>query len=111
MKEVFVTKVPRGPVCVDLSDFLKLLLVQVKAGGDVREGERVSVWNRKEGKGLILVSRLWPGCPLSAEFVLGVVLVQQFDVCEGKVASFAFTFTLPLAVDVYFGHLHHVAHL
>lgn len=38
MKEVFVTKVPRGPVCVDLSDFLKLLLVQVKAGGDVREG-------------------------------------------------------------------------
>lgn len=62
-------------------------------------------------KDLILVSRLWPGCPLSAEFFLGVVLVQQFDVREGKVASLAFTFPLPLAVDVYFGHLHHIAHL
>lgn len=62
-------------------------------------------------EGLILVSRMRHGCPLSAEFILGVVLVQQFDVCEGKVATFAFTFTLPLAVHVYFGHLHHVAHL
>ena len=62
-------------------------------------------------KGLILVSRLRPNCPLSAEFVLGIVLVQQFDVCEGKVATFAFTFPLPLAVHVNFGHLHHIAHL
>lgn len=62
-------------------------------------------------KGLILVSKLQLGGPLSAELVLGVVLVQQFDVCEGEVATFAFTFTLPLAVHVYFGHLHHVAHL
>lgn len=62
-------------------------------------------------KDLILVSRLRRGRPLSAEFILGVVLVQQFDVCEGKVATFAFTFALPLAVHVYFGHLHHVAHL
>lgn len=62
-------------------------------------------------KGLILVSRLRPGCPLSAEFILGVVLVQQFDMCEGKVATFAFTFTLPLAVHIYFGHLHHIAQL
>lgn len=57
------------------------------------------------------MSRLWAGCPLSAEFVLGVVLVQQFDMCEGKVTTLAFTFALPLAVHVYFGHLHHVAHL
>ena len=57
------------------------------------------------------MSRLRPGRPLSAELVLGVVLVQQFDVREGKVATFAFTFTLPLAVHVDFGHLHHVAHL
>lgn len=62
-------------------------------------------------KGLMLVSRLRPGSPLSAELVLGVVLVQQFDVREGKVATLAFTFALPLAVHVYFGHLHHVAHL
>lgn len=71
-------------------------------GKEMREGVK---------KDLILVSRLWPGCPLSAEFFLGAVLVQQFDVCEGKVATFAFTFPLPLAVHVYFGHLHHVAHL
>lgn len=63
------------------------------------------------GKGLILVSKLQLGGPLSAELVLGVVLVQQFDVCEGEVATFAFTFTLPLAIHVYFGHLHPVAHL
>lgn len=62
-------------------------------------------------KGLILVSKLRLSCPLSAEFVLGVVLVQQFDVCEGEVATLAFTFTLPLAVHVYFGHLHNVVHL
>lgn len=59
----------------------------------------------------MLVSRLWLSRPLSAEFVLGAVLVQQFDVREGEVATFAFTFALPLAVHVYFGHLHHVAHL
>lgn len=57
------------------------------------------------------MSKLRLGSPLSAEFVLGVVLVQQFDVCEGEVASLPFTFALPLAVHVYFGHLHHVAHL
>lgn len=57
------------------------------------------------------MSKLQLGSPLSAEFVLGVVLVQQFDVCEGEVATLAFTFALPLAVHVYFGHLHHVAHL
>lgn len=71
-------------------------------------------WEGREGrerKALMLVSRLRPGCPLSAELVLGVVLVQQFDVCEGKVATFAFTFALPLAVHVDFGHLHHIAHL
>lgn len=62
-------------------------------------------------KDLILVSRLRPGCPLSAELFLGAVLVQQFDVCERKVATFAFTLPLPLAVHVYFGHLHHVTHL
>lgn len=39
----------RGPV----ADSLKLYLVQVKAGADVREGERVSVCvgNGKEGRG------------------------------------------------------------
>lgn len=62
-------------------------------------------------KGLILVSRLRPGRPPSAQFILCVVLVQQFDVREGKVAALAFTFTFPLAVHVYFGHLHHIAHL
>lgn len=112
---VCITRVRQGPVCFVLSDSLKLYLVQVRAGADVRAGERVSVCGtgRKGGvrKGLILVSRLRPGCPLSAELVLCVVLVQQFDVREGKVATFAFTFTLPLAVHVYFGHLHHIAHL
>lgn len=39
------------------------------------------------------------------------MLVQQFDVCEGKVATLSFTFPLPLAIYIYFGHLHHVAHL
>lgn len=39
------------------------------------------------------------------------MLVQQFDVCEGEVTTFAFTFALPLAVHIYFGHLHSVAHL
>lgn len=62
-------------------------------------------------KGLTLVSWSLPSCPLSAQIVLGTVLVQQFDVCEGKVATFAFTLPLPLAVHVNFGHLHHVAHL
>lgn len=51
------------------------------------------------------------GRPSSAQFVLGAVLVQQFDVRERKVAMLAFTFALPLAVHVDFGHLHHVAHL
>lgn len=59
---------------------------------------------------LILVSS-GRGRPLSAQLVLSVVLVQQFDVREGKVATFAFTFALPLAVHVDFGHLHQVAHL
>lgn len=57
------------------------------------------------------MSKLQPGSPLSAELVLGVVLVQQFDVREGEVAALAFTFAFPLAVHVDFGHLHHVAHL
>lgn len=39
------------------------------------------------------------------------MLVQQFDVREGEVTTFAFTFALPLAVHIYFGHLHSVAHL
>lgn len=39
------------------------------------------------------------------------MLVQQFDVREGEVTAFAFTFALPLAVHIYFGHLHRVAHL
>lgn len=73
--------------------------------------ERVSVREGEVRKGLILVSRLLPGCSLSAELILGVVLVQQFDMREGKVAALAFTFTLPLAVHVYFGHLHQVPHL
>lgn len=57
------------------------------------------------------MSKLRLSRPLSAELVLGVVLVQQFDVREGEVAALAVTFALPLAVHVYFGHLHHVAHL
>ena len=69
-----------------------------REGGRDEEGSNTSV-------------QFAPGCPLSAEFVLGVVLVQQFDVREGKVATFAFTFALPLAVHVYFGHRHHIAHL
>lgn len=43
--------VQQGPVCFVLSDSLKLYLVQVRAGADVREGDRVSVWNGKEGRG------------------------------------------------------------
>lgn len=39
------------------------------------------------------------------------MLVQQFDMREGKVAALAFAFPLPLAVHVDFGHLHHVPHL
>lgn len=122
--------VTKGGVGFVLSDSLTLYLVQVEAGADSRgraggvcgregrDGDRTereggSKGGREGGarKDLILVSRLRPGCPLSAELVLGVVLVQQFDVCEGKVAALAFTFALPLAVDVDFGHLHHVAHL
>lgn len=67
--------------------------------------------SRKEATGSNTNVQFAPASPLSAEFILGVVLVQQFDVCEGKVATFAFTFTLPLAVHVYFSHFHHVAHL
>lgn len=51
------------------------------------------------------------GCPISAEFILRDMLVQQFDVCEGKVATFSFTFPLPLAIHIYFGHLHCITHL
>lgn len=62
-------------------------------------------------KGLVLVSKWWSGGPPSAQFVLGAVLVQQLHVRERKVAMLSFTFALPLAIHVYFGHLHHVAHL
>lgn len=75
------------------------------------KGMEVRGGKKNNNQGLILVSKLRLGSPLSAEFVLGVVLVQQFDVCEGEVAVLAFTFALPLAVHVYFGHHHHVAHL
>lgn len=50
MEGMCITWVQRGPVCFVLSDSLKLFLVQVKAGADVREGERASVWNGKEGR-------------------------------------------------------------
>lgn len=42
-----VTRVRRGSVGFVLSDSLKLYLVQVKRGADVREGEQVSVWNKR----------------------------------------------------------------
>ena len=48
---------------------------------------------------------------LSAQFLLCALLIQQFDVCEGKMASFSFTLAFPLAVHIDFGHFHHVAHL
>lgn len=68
---------------------------------------------RREGEGgsNTSVQNLQLSRPLSAEFILRVVLVQQFDVREGEMTTFAFTFTLPLAVHIYFGHLHCVAHL
>lgn len=76
-----------------------------------REGEDQCAQNGGR-RGLITsVQGSGAGGPLSAELVLGVVLVQQFDVCEWEVAPFAFTFALPLPVHVDFGHLHHVAHL
>lgn len=40
-----------------------------------------------------------------------MVLFQQSNVGEGKVASFALALTLPLAVDIDLGHFYHVAHL
>lgn len=40
-----------------------------------------------------------------------MVLFQQPDMGEGKVASFAFALALPLAVHVDLGHFYHVAHL
>ena len=50
-------------------------------------------------------------CPLSAHVVLGVIMVQQLNMCEGEVASFALALALPLAVHIDLCHLHHVAHL
>lgn len=38
MEGVCITRVRQGPVCFVLSDSLKLYLVQVRAGADVREG-------------------------------------------------------------------------
>ncbi|MEQ2157853.1 hypothetical protein GOODEAATRI_006102 [Goodea atripinnis] len=84
--------------------------LEVIAGARFR-GRGSESEKRQVRKGLIPVSRWWSGCPPSAQFILGVVLVQQFDVRERKVAMLAFTFALPLAAHVYFGHLHHVAHL
>lgn len=43
--------------------------------------------------------------------VVGMVLLQQPDVCEGKVASLALALPLPLAVHVDLGHFYRVAHL
>lgn len=43
--------------------------------------------------------------------VVGMVLLQQPDVGEGKVASLALALTLPLAVHVDLGHFYRVAHL
>lgn len=112
MVGVFIARAQQLTDCFVLSDSLKLYLVQVRTGAGVR-GKLVAMWNRKEGgeAGSNTSVQLAPSRPLSAEFVFRVVLVQQFDVCEGKVATFAFTFTLPLAVHVYFGHLHHITHL
>lgn len=94
-----------------LRDPLKLYLVQVKAQGDTRgdagTGKRIV---EQEGR-VILVSKWWSGGPLSAELVLRVMVVQQFDVCEREVAPLSFAFPLPLTIDVDFGHLHHVAYL
>lgn len=46
------TRVRRGSVCFVLSDSLKLYLVQVKAGADVREGGAGEcVWCVWEGRG------------------------------------------------------------
>lgn len=47
----------------------------------------------------------------SAEVVLGVVAVEQPNVREREVTPPALALTLPLAIDVDLGHLHHVAHL
>lgn len=43
--------------------------------------------------------------------VVWIVLFQQPNVGERKVASFAFAFTLPLAVHVDLGHFYGVPHL
>lgn len=103
------------PVCFVLKLFYETVLGAGKSWVRGRGGGAECVEEEEEEgevrKGLILVSMLRPGCPSSAELVLGVVLVQKFDVREGKVAALAFTFTLPLAVHVYFGHLHQVTHL
>lgn len=50
-------------------------------------------------------------CPLSAHVFLRAVMVQQLNMGEGEVASFALALAFPLAVHVDLCHLHHVAHL
>lgn len=47
----------------------------------------------------------------SSALVVGVVLFQQSNMGEGKVASFSLALSLPLAVHVDFGHFNHVPHL
>lgn len=78
------------------------------------ERERMgAVWSkmRMVGERSNTSVQVVPRRPISAQLVVGVVLVQQFDVREGKVATLAFALPFPLAIHVYFGHLHHVAHL
>ena len=43
--------------------------------------------------------------------VIRMMLFQQSNVGEGKVASFALALTLPLAVHVDLGHFYHVSNL
>lgn len=52
-----------------------------------------------------------PGAPPFSALVVRLVLVQQSDVGEREVASFALAFALPLAVHVDLGHFHRVPHL
>lgn len=56
------------------------------------------------------LSRRWECVSFSA-LVLSLVLFQQSNMSEGKVASFALAFTLPLAVHVDLGYFYHVPDL
>lgn len=112
MEGVSITRVQQGPILFSEA-VLGVGQSWTRLLGLEGEGKGWGVVGLGGEEGSNTSVQVAPGCLISAEFVLrvGVVLVDQFDVREGEVAPLAFAFALPLAVDVDFGHLHHIAHL